>query len=272
MQTCTLRDLRARGRRRGGRDRPGGRAPEVVAPQMVERDRAGGALLRGAADRRAWRSRRRGPTSGSAPPTGPRPSRAADPGTPHNEARDQVWEELLAILVDKVDDEEVPPRAAAPRARPERRAASTPSARPGRCSTRPTSSATCGRCPAYLRLCAPWLDARRGADACSARTRRPGRCPTCRCSTPPGSGSATRTPRGAGSAQRGGPRRRARGDGRDVVDHLIATDDDGHDDHVDAARAGPPGRAGRRGRCADRGPGRCSPARSRTSSSTRRRS
>lgn len=29
---------------------------------------------------------------------------AAEPGTPHNEARDQVWEELLTILVDKHDD------------------------------------------------------------------------------------------------------------------------------------------------------------------------
>ncbi|MBL7502189.1 AAA family ATPase [Frankia sp. CNm7] len=28
---------------------------------------------------------------------------AADPGTPHNEARDQIWEELLAILIDKHD-------------------------------------------------------------------------------------------------------------------------------------------------------------------------
>ena len=33
---------------------------------------------------------------------------APDPGTPHNEARDQVWEELLTILVDKHDDEDVP--------------------------------------------------------------------------------------------------------------------------------------------------------------------
>ena len=30
---------------------------------------------------------------------------AADPGTPHNEAREQVWEELLTILLDKVDDD-----------------------------------------------------------------------------------------------------------------------------------------------------------------------
>src|SRR5204863_3390821 len=31
-----------------------------------------------------------------------------DPGTPHNDARDQVWEELLTILLDKVDGEELP--------------------------------------------------------------------------------------------------------------------------------------------------------------------
>ena len=32
---------------------------------------------------------------------------AADPGTPHNEARDQVWEELLTILIDEHDDDDV---------------------------------------------------------------------------------------------------------------------------------------------------------------------
>src|SRR5687767_12833195 len=31
---------------------------------------------------------------------------APDPGTPHNEARDQVWDELLAILMDKYDGDE----------------------------------------------------------------------------------------------------------------------------------------------------------------------
>src|SRR5690349_566962 len=34
---------------------------------------------------------------------------AADSGTPHNEARDQVWEELLTILVDKHDGDEDEP-------------------------------------------------------------------------------------------------------------------------------------------------------------------
>jgi DNA helicase IV len=33
---------------------------------------------------------------------------SADPGTPHNEARDQVWEALLDILMDQFDEEEVP--------------------------------------------------------------------------------------------------------------------------------------------------------------------
>jgi hypothetical protein len=33
---------------------------------------------------------------------------APEPGTPHNEARYQIWEELLTILLDKNDDENVP--------------------------------------------------------------------------------------------------------------------------------------------------------------------
>jgi hypothetical protein len=33
---------------------------------------------------------------------------AAEPGTPHNEARDQIWEELLAILMDKHDGDASP--------------------------------------------------------------------------------------------------------------------------------------------------------------------
>ncbi|MDF2506643.1 MAG: hypothetical protein K0Q52_502 [Microbacterium sp.] len=34
---------------------------------------------------------------------------AADPAAAHNEARDEVWEEILELLVDQVDDDEVPP-------------------------------------------------------------------------------------------------------------------------------------------------------------------
>ena len=31
---------------------------------------------------------------------------APEPGTPHNEARDQIWDALVTILVDKHDDED----------------------------------------------------------------------------------------------------------------------------------------------------------------------
>ena len=42
----------------------------------------------------------------SARTTGPRPSTTADPGTPHNEARDEVWEALLDVLVDQLGGEQ----------------------------------------------------------------------------------------------------------------------------------------------------------------------
>ena len=33
---------------------------------------------------------------------------AAEPGTPHNEARDQVWEALVSIMIDSLDDPDLP--------------------------------------------------------------------------------------------------------------------------------------------------------------------
>ncbi|WP_149202828.1 RNA polymerase recycling motor ATPase HelR [Actinotalea subterranea] len=81
---------------------------------------------------------------------------AVDPGTPHNEARDEIWEALLAILVDKHDDEEVPAdllRRSLAQNRDLLRAF-------GRAW--PVLEATdlvgdLWTVPAYLRLCAPWL-------------------------------------------------------------------------------------------------------------------
>ncbi|WP_031486680.1 RNA polymerase recycling motor ATPase HelR [Streptomyces bicolor] len=87
---------------------------------------------------------------------------AAEPGTPHNEARDQVWEELLTILADKHegdsagDDGEVPADLL----------------RRSLCQNRELLTAFNGAwplleatdlvgdlwsVPAYLRMCAPWL-------------------------------------------------------------------------------------------------------------------
>jgi hypothetical protein len=81
-----------------------------------------------------------------------------DPGTPHNEARDQVFEELLTILVDKHDaDDDVSPDLLRKSLR-----------RNGELVTAfnrawPLIDAAdlvsdLWSVPAYLRMCAPWLD------------------------------------------------------------------------------------------------------------------
>ncbi len=124
---------------------------------------------------------------------------AAEPGTPHNEARDQIWGELLTILMDKHDGD-----ASADLLRKsllQNRALLTTFNRAwplldaadlvGRCSTRLTSSETCGRypptCASALRGCGPMR-----FRSCSAVTPGPGRCLTCRSWMQRGSGSATR--------------------------------------------------------------------------------
>ena len=83
---------------------------------------------------------------------------APDPGTPHNEARERVWAELLAILADQAEDEDVSPeelkrflesdrelRATFDRAWPLLEATDV--------------VADLWSVPAYLRRCAPWLSA-----------------------------------------------------------------------------------------------------------------
>ncbi|WP_322936276.1 RNA polymerase recycling motor ATPase HelR [Nocardioides bizhenqiangii] len=81
---------------------------------------------------------------------------APDPGTPHNEARDQVWEELISILVDKHDDEEVPPELVRRSLLGNRDLAETFNrAWP---LIEPTDLVgDLWEVPAYLRRCAPWL-------------------------------------------------------------------------------------------------------------------
>jgi hypothetical protein len=80
------------------------------------------------------------------------------PGTPHNEARDEVWEELLSILVDKFDDGDVPEDLL--------RTALTRNGDLVEAFSRAWPLldytglvADLWRVPAYLRLCAPWLHA-----------------------------------------------------------------------------------------------------------------
>ena len=155
-----------------------------------------------------------GPTSGSSADDWAEAFEAPDPGTPHNEARDQIWEELLTILVDKHDDDDVPADLLRRSLLQNRELRRRPSTARGRCSSRPTSSATCGRCPPTC-ACAPpgsspdevrqlQRDGRPGLDGVrpaapgrgTAAARRPGgvtaQAPAARPPSPP---NASRWPR-----------------------------------------------------------------------------
>jgi DNA helicase IV len=83
-----------------------------------------------------------------------------DPGTPHNEARDQVWEELLSILVDQHeeddDDDGVSPHLLRRSLRQNEELTNTLN----RAWTLIEAADLVGdlwSVPAYLRRCAPWL-------------------------------------------------------------------------------------------------------------------
>jgi hypothetical protein len=81
---------------------------------------------------------------------------APDPGTPHNEARDQVWEALLSILVDENDDDDV----SSDRRRRSLQQNSELATALDRAWTAIEAADLVGdlwSVPAYLRRCAPWL-------------------------------------------------------------------------------------------------------------------
>ena len=177
---------------------------------------------------------------------------APEPGTPHNEARDQIWEELLTILVDKHDGDDVPAdllrrsllqnkelRTTLNRAWPLLEAADL--------------VGDLWSVPAYLRMCAPWLspDEVQTLQRADAQAWTVSDLPLL---------DAARQRLGDPEASR----RRRRHDAAvaaereqmaEVVDDLIAADDSEMLRDVDAARAGPAGRPGRRGRAAQRRPG-----------------
>lgn len=107
VQTCTLRDLVAEG----------AGAPEETDPE-VARLKSSMELVR--AIEPAVGLYEEAPTEGMwvttpwaevwlEPDDWAAAFDAPDPGTPHNEARDAIWEELLTILVDRHDDGDAPP-------------------------------------------------------------------------------------------------------------------------------------------------------------------
>ena len=147
---------------------------------------------------------------------------APDPGTPHNEACDQIWEELGDIPLPSWTTRTSRPTSC------DGPCSGTRSWSPRLGGSWPLLEATdlvgdLWSVPAYLRMCAPWLSPERSAR-CSGATPRPGPSPTCPSSTRRGTGSATPRP----------PRRKRRQEKAlaaereemsRVVDHLIATDD-----------------------------------------------
>ena len=80
---------------------------------------------------------------------------SADPGTPHNEARDQVWEALLDILADGFD-EQVPPHLVR-RALLQNEELTSTFAKAWPLLDPVGVVGDLWSVPAYLRLCAPWL-------------------------------------------------------------------------------------------------------------------
>jgi hypothetical protein len=82
---------------------------------------------------------------------------AAEPGTTHNDARDEVWEALLDILIDQFEDEEVPPHLVR-RALLQNEELTTTFAKAWPLLDPAGVVADLWTVPAYLRRCAPWLD------------------------------------------------------------------------------------------------------------------
>ncbi|GAB3178248.1 DNA helicase IV [Micromonospora palomenae] len=82
---------------------------------------------------------------------------APDPGTPHNEARDEIWEELLTILLEKYDGDE--PDDLVRRSLMRNRELLTTFNRAWPLLEATDLVGDLWSVPAYLRRCAPWLSA-----------------------------------------------------------------------------------------------------------------
>jgi len=81
---------------------------------------------------------------------------APEPGTPHNEARYQVWEELLAILTDRHQDDDVSPDLFR-KSLLQNQELRTTFSRAWPLLEAPDLVSDLWSVPAYLRKCAPWL-------------------------------------------------------------------------------------------------------------------
>jgi hypothetical protein len=153
VQTCTLRDLVAEGA-----------AATAEADPAVARLKSSADLVRSI--EAAVRFYEEPPTEGMTVTTHWSDVRltaadwseafeAAEPGTPHNEAREQVWQELLRILIDK-HDEDVPVDLLR-RSLRQHRELRTAFSRAWPLLEAADLVSDLWSVPAYLRMCAPWL-------------------------------------------------------------------------------------------------------------------
>lgn len=156
VQTCTLKDLV-----------PGGHQVKPEGSQVVARLKSSAAMV--AAIEPAVRMYEEPPTVGSEVETPwadlwlskhdwAEAFESPDPGTPHNEARDEVWEELLTILVDKFEgDDDVTPEMIR-RALLQNRDLVTTFNKAWPLIDPEDLVGDLWEVPAYLRMCAPWLE------------------------------------------------------------------------------------------------------------------
>jgi hypothetical protein len=154
VQTCTLRDLVAEGA-----------AAAIESDPEVARLKASADLVK--AIEPAVRFYENPPTKGMTVTTHwsdiwlgaddwAEAFAAPDPGTPHNEARDQIWEELLTILTDKHDDEDISPDLLRKSLLQNRELLQTFN-RAWPLIEAADLVGDLWSVPAYLRMCAPWL-------------------------------------------------------------------------------------------------------------------
>ncbi|MFF4623807.1 RNA polymerase recycling motor ATPase HelR [Nonomuraea jabiensis] len=156
VQTCTLRDLVAEGA-----------TAAIETDPDVARLKASANLVR--AIEPAVRFYENPPTKGMtvtthwsdiwlSPEDWAEAFEAAEPGTPHNEARDQIWQELLTILADKHDEEDISADLLRKSLLRNRELLTTFN-RAWPLIEAADLVGDLWSVPAYLRMCAPWLSA-----------------------------------------------------------------------------------------------------------------
>ncbi|MFF4364185.1 RNA polymerase recycling motor ATPase HelR [Streptomyces sp. NPDC001604] len=81
---------------------------------------------------------------------------APEPGTPHNEAREQIWDKLVTILEDRYDGDDLPPEQFRRALRQDKELVGTLN-RAWPLLEAADLVSDLWTVPAYLRMCAPWL-------------------------------------------------------------------------------------------------------------------